>query len=98
MTTTSNNTWGFDFNEAGDVFGSTANNAHGWYMPIPHRNIYQAPFSFNGSKNTDTHKDMKTITKKYVRWMFLGVTRLPRGIIFIRRGPSRNHIGIKLPL
>jgi putative membrane-bound dehydrogenase-like protein len=64
MTTTSNNTWGFDFNEAGDVFGSTANNAHGWYMPIPHRNIYQAPFSFNGSKNTDTHKDMKTITKK----------------------------------
>ena len=64
MTTTSNNTWGFDFNEAGDVFGSTANNAHGWYMPIPHRNIPQAPFSFNGSKNTDTHKDMKTITKK----------------------------------
>jgi glucose/arabinose dehydrogenase len=33
-------------------------------MLIPHRNIYQAPFSFNGSKNTDTHKDMKTITKK----------------------------------
>ena len=62
MTTTSNNTWGFDFNEAGDVFGSTANNAHGWYMAIPHRNIWNAPFSLNGSKNIDTHKDMKTIT------------------------------------
>ncbi len=64
MTTTSNNTWGFDFNEAGDVFGSTANNAHGWYMPIPHRNIWHAPMSLNGSKNTDTHKDMRTITQK----------------------------------
>jgi putative membrane-bound dehydrogenase-like protein len=64
MTTTSNNTWGFDINEAGDVFGSTANNAHGWYMAIPHRNIWRAPMSLNGSKNTDTHKDMRTITKK----------------------------------
>jgi putative membrane-bound dehydrogenase-like protein len=64
MTTTSNNTWGFDFNEAGDVFGSTANNAHGWYMAIPHRDIWHAPLTLNGSKNTDTHKDMRTITKK----------------------------------
>ncbi|MEY2941529.1 MAG: hypothetical protein RJA67_1214 [Bacteroidota bacterium] len=64
MTTTSNNTWGFDFNEAGDVFGSTANNAHGWYMAIPHRDIWHAPMTLNGSKNTDTHKDMRTITKK----------------------------------
>lgn len=64
LTSTSNNTWGFDFNETGDVFGSTANNSHGWYMPIPHRNIWQAPASLNGSKSTDTHKDMKSITKK----------------------------------
>jgi len=64
LTTTSNNTWGFDMNEEGDIFGSTANNSHGWYMPIAHRNIWQAPFSFNGSKNTDTHKDMRTITPK----------------------------------
>ena len=64
LTTTSNNTWGFDINEEGDIFGSTANNSHGWYMPIPHRNIWQAPFSLNGSKNTDTHKDMRTITPK----------------------------------
>ena len=35
MTSTSNNTWGLGFNETGDVFGSTANNAHGWYMAIP---------------------------------------------------------------
>jgi putative membrane-bound dehydrogenase-like protein len=64
MTATSNNTWGLGFNETGDVFGSTANNAHGWYMAIP--NAYYA--STNGvdigGRNTDTHKDMKTITHK----------------------------------
>lgn len=64
VTNTSNNTWGFDFNEAGDAFGSTANNSHGWYIPIPNKYIWQAPYSFNGSKSTDTHKDMKPITKK----------------------------------
>jgi len=31
---TSNNTWGFTFNENGDIFGSTANNQHSVYMPI----------------------------------------------------------------
>ncbi len=30
-----NNTWGFGFNEAGELFGSTANNAHHFYTPIP---------------------------------------------------------------
>ncbi len=63
ITSTSNNTWGFAFNETGDVFGSTANNSHGWYMAIPHRNIL-APLSNNGSRSTDTHKDMKTITPR----------------------------------
>lgn len=29
-----NNTWGFAFNEAGELFGSTANNAHHFYVPI----------------------------------------------------------------
>lgn len=64
MTATSNNTWGFGFNETGDVFGSTANNAHGWYMAIP--NYYYPSVSGidNGSRSTDTHKDMKTITPK----------------------------------
>ncbi len=64
VTTTNNNTWGFSFNETGDVFGSTANNAHGWYMAIPHRNILNAPWSNTGSRGTDTHKDMKTITPR----------------------------------
>lgn len=64
MTSTSNNTWGFAFNETGDVFGSTANNAHGWYMAIPHRNFLSAPAIDNGGKTTDTHKDMKPITPK----------------------------------
>lgn len=66
MTSTSNNTWGMGFNEAGDVFGSTANNSHGWYMAIPHRNFSGALGMGldNGSRSTDTHKDMKTITPK----------------------------------
>jgi putative membrane-bound dehydrogenase-like protein len=33
----SNNTWGFAFNENGDVFGSTANNQPSIYMPIAKR-------------------------------------------------------------
>ncbi|MES2795642.1 MAG: PVC-type heme-binding CxxCH protein [Bacteroidota bacterium] len=65
MTSTSNNTWGMGFNEAGDVFGSTANNAHGWYMAIPHKNFLNPGFNTdNGGRSTDTHKDMKTITPK----------------------------------
>lgn len=66
ITSTSNNTWGFAFNEAGDVFGSTANNAHGWYMAIPHR-YFRGNLGMgrdNGSRSTDTHKDMKTITPR----------------------------------
>ena len=64
ITSTSNNTWGFSFNETGDVFGSTANNSHGWYMAIPHRNILNGSTANNGSRSTDTHKDMKTITPR----------------------------------
>ncbi len=64
MTTTSNNTWGMAFNESNDVFGSTANNSHGWYMPIPHRYFNSANNIDNGSRSTDSHKDMKPITEK----------------------------------
>ena len=63
MTYTSNNTWGLGFNEAGDLFGSTANNAHGWYMAIPHRYFGKSRVD-NGGRSTDTHKDMKPITPK----------------------------------
>jgi putative membrane-bound dehydrogenase-like protein len=62
VTSTSNNTWGMSFNETGDVFGSTANNSHGWYMAIPHR--YFPGGIGSGSRGTDTHKDMKPITGK----------------------------------
>lgn len=63
LTRTSNNTWGLGFNEAGDLFGSTANNSHGWYMAIPNR--YYAPGRIdNGSRSTDTHKDFQPITSK----------------------------------
>ncbi len=64
VTGTSNNTWGMAFNETGDVFGSTANNAHGWYMAIPNRYFQGgAHLRENGSRGTDTHKDMKPITE-----------------------------------
>ncbi len=64
MTSTSNNTWGMGFNETNDVFGSTANNAHGWYMAIPKRYFNSANNIDNGSRSTDSHKDMKPITEK----------------------------------
>jgi putative membrane-bound dehydrogenase-like protein len=37
VTATSNNTWGLGFSETFDVFASTANNAHSWYLGIPDR-------------------------------------------------------------
>ncbi|MEZ0611574.1 PVC-type heme-binding CxxCH protein [Fibrella sp. WM1] len=64
MTGTSNNTWGMGFNETGDVFGSTANNSHGWYMAIPNRDYNARQGSVPGGRSTDTHKDMKPITEK----------------------------------
>lgn len=64
MTSTNNNTWGFGFNETNDVFGSTANNSHGWYMAIPNRYFNSANRIENGSRSTDTHRDMKPITDK----------------------------------
>jgi len=64
MTTTSNNTWGMAFNETNDVFGSTANNSHGWYMAIPHSFFNSKNNVDNGSRSTDTHRDMKPITTK----------------------------------
>ena len=65
VTGTSNNTWGMAFNETGDVFGSTANNSHGWYMAIPNRYFHGgAHLRENGSRGTDTHKDMKPITER----------------------------------
>ena len=40
---TSNNTWGFAFNENGDIFGSTANNQSSFYCPIPRRYYAAVP-------------------------------------------------------
>jgi len=64
MTSTNNNTWGFGFNETNDVFGSTANNSHGWYMAIPNRYFSSTNNIENGSRSTDTHRDIKPITEK----------------------------------
>ena len=65
VTGTSNNTWGLGFTETGDIFGSTANNSHGWYMAIPNRYFHGGEhLRQNGSRGTDTHKDMKPITER----------------------------------
>jgi putative membrane-bound dehydrogenase-like protein len=65
VTGTSNNTWGLGLTETGEIFGSTANNSHGWYMAIPNRYYHGAPhIRENGSRSIDTHKDMKPITEK----------------------------------
>ncbi len=64
LTSTSNNTWGLGFDETGNLFGSTANNDHGWYMAIPNR--YMPGWDklrLRGGRSTDTHKDMKVLTR-----------------------------------
>ncbi|WP_304233861.1 PVC-type heme-binding CxxCH protein [Jiulongibacter sediminis] len=64
MTSTSNNTWGMAFNETNDIFASTANNSHGWYLAIPNQFFNAANRTNNGSRGTDTHKNMTPITPK----------------------------------
>lgn len=64
LTNTSNNTWGLAFDETGNLFGSTANNDHGWYMAIPNRYILGwDKLRIRGGRSTDTHKDMKVLTR-----------------------------------
>jgi putative membrane-bound dehydrogenase-like protein len=64
LTGTSNNTWGLAFDETGNLFGSTANNDHGWYMAIPNRYLLGwEKLRLRGGRSTDTHKDMKVLTR-----------------------------------
>ncbi|PQA54132.1 PVC-type heme-binding CxxCH protein [Siphonobacter curvatus] len=64
LTSTSNNTWGLAFDETGNLFGSTANNDHGWYMAIPNRYMLGwDKLRLRGGRSTDTHKDMKVLTR-----------------------------------
>ncbi|QJW89533.1 dehydrogenase [Spirosoma taeanense] len=93
VTSTSNNTWGLAFNETGDVFGSTANNSHGWYMAIPSRYFQSgAHLRENGSRSTDTHKDMKPITPQ-VRQVdvFGGFTAAAGHNLYTARAFPKNY-------
>ncbi len=64
LTATSNNTWGLAFDEAGNLFGSTANNDHGWYMAIPNRYLAGVEkLRQRGGRGIDTHKDMKPLAR-----------------------------------
>ncbi|MCB0852399.1 MAG: ThuA domain-containing protein, partial [Bacteroidetes bacterium] len=64
LTSTSNNTWGLGFSETFDVFGSTANNAHSWYMAIPNR-YYEGIEGLNtqGSKKIADYYNFHPITE-----------------------------------
>ena len=63
LTSTSNNTWGLGFSETFDVFGSTANNAHSWYMAIPNRYFDGVEgLITNGSKKIASYYDFHPIT------------------------------------
>jgi putative membrane-bound dehydrogenase-like protein len=63
VTRTSNNTWGLGFSETFDVFGSTANNAHSWYMAIPDRYYDDvAGLEGRGSKKIAGYYNMHPIT------------------------------------
>jgi uncharacterized protein len=55
---TSNNTWGFAFNEDGDIFGSTANGSPSVYQPIPKR-FYDMVDGMEQPVNPNIMQDMK---------------------------------------
>jgi uncharacterized protein len=64
---TSNNTWGFGFNENGDIFGSTANGQSSFYCPIPQRYYATVPGMNQGIlKGVDANK-RAPIAREYVR-------------------------------
>lgn len=64
LTATNNNTWGLAFDETGNLFGSTANNDHGWYMAIPNRYLAGVEkLRQRGGRGIDTHKDMKPLAR-----------------------------------
>jgi len=56
----SNNHWGLGFNEAFDVFGSTANGEHSTYVAIPNKYFAGLPGDHNdeGRKQIETHLDV----------------------------------------
>ncbi len=66
VTPTSNNTWGLGFSETFDVFASTANNAHSWYMAIPERHFGNVKGIGNiGSKKIADYYTYHPITLNY---------------------------------
>ncbi len=66
LTRTSNNTWGLGFSETFDVFGSTANNAHSWYMGIPNRYFEGIEgIEKTGSKKIASYYPYHPITQNY---------------------------------
>ncbi|WP_341836492.1 PVC-type heme-binding CxxCH protein [Chitinophaga pollutisoli] len=63
MTPTSNNTWGFGFNAANDIFASTANNTHSVYMGIPNAALKGVEgAAIAGSVKIDGHYAMHPVT------------------------------------
>ncbi len=65
LTSTSNNTWGLGFSEAGDVFASTANNEHSVLLAIPNR-VFEGVRGWHGqgSQGIADHRDFHPVTHK----------------------------------
>jgi putative membrane-bound dehydrogenase-like protein len=65
---TSNNTWGLGFTEQFDILGSTANNQHAWYVPIPLRYYQQAGLDMGNATGIEDRASKRlAITREYVR-------------------------------
>ncbi|WP_423735504.1 PVC-type heme-binding CxxCH protein [Chitinophaga caseinilytica] len=63
VTPTSNNTWGFGFNAANDIFASTANNTHSVFVGIPNAALNGVEgAAISGSTKIDGHYAMHPVT------------------------------------
>lgn len=92
LTSTSNNTWGLAFDETGNLFGSTANNDHGWYMAIPNRYLVGVDkLRQRGGRGIDTHKDMKALTRIRQVDVFGGYTAAAGHNFYTARAFPKNY-------
>ncbi|MBC7893215.1 MAG: ThuA domain-containing protein, partial [Sphingobacteriaceae bacterium] len=92
LTSTSNNTWGLAFDETGNLFGSTANNDHGWYMAIPNRYLVGVDkLRQRGGRGIDTHKDMKSLTRIRQVDVFGGYTAAAGHNFYTARAFPKNY-------
>jgi putative membrane-bound dehydrogenase-like protein len=90
---TSNNTWGLGFSEAGDVLGSTANNNHSFHLALPNRTFESVRgWSGRGLAGIEDHKKIHPITPnvRQVDWHG-GFTAAAGHALYTARGFPREY-------